>query len=89
MSVRGPRNLPLTDFVCDLETYLTLSLAAHPCDDKTSLLFTIFGRTYGRYGPIDNSFPSGELRILGSVYKPVLVDYETEECQFGRMFGNW
>lgn len=44
--IRAVKNLPLTDFVCNLKTYLTLSLAAHSSDNKTSLIFTLLGGNY-------------------------------------------
>lgn len=41
------KDLLLTNFVCNLKTYLTLSLSAHSSDYKTSLLLTLLGANYG------------------------------------------
>lgn len=61
-----------------MEAYLTLALTPHASQDESLLLiWRILGREFSD-NRVDDSAPASEMRIRGTVHKPVLVSYKSK-----------
>lgn len=72
------RDSPVSNFICHVKTYLALTLTTHTSQDKPSLFIPRILESDSFDNLVNDFAPASEVRVSGTVHKPMLISYTTK-----------